>query len=404
MGHRPGRRVGAGRDIRRGLAVPVALVALIVAVVGIGAIWLTGAGSYAIWWLTNTTPPTVALTVPPNVVRGTITFAAQIGPEGRARPVEVTVDGRPLPAATQVSLDTSTLPDGPHQVTVVAEDASWRKNRATATTTITSDNTPPQLSLESQPPAVQQGHTWVLRVRTNEQASVNARLGDRNLPIQAGNGYGWAVVGFGPTTEPTTLPVVVDGQDTAGNRTEVSQQLPVQSEQFVSDQVEVAPSLAALLASDIRSEEDKRLTQNYQAVTPRLWEGRFLLPVTGEIITEFGSVRSYNGGPTVGHHNGADIAAPQGQPVRAPGRGKVVVIDKVQLRGNIVTLDHGLGVYTTYAHLSEVDVQLGQMVERGQAFAKVGSTGLSTGPHLHWELWVNGANVDPIEWTERDMP
>ena len=70
----------------------------------------------------------------------------------------------------------------------------------------------------------------------------------------------------------------------------------------------------------------------------------------------------------------------------------------------MVILDHGLGVYSTYAHLSAVDVKVGDMVERGQAFAKVGSTGLSTGPHLHWEMWVGGANVNPIEWTERDIP
>ena len=87
----------------------------------------------------------------------------------------------------------------------------------------------------------------------------------------------------------------------------------------------------------------------------------------------------------------------------APAKGKVVAIDEVRLRGKVAILDHGLGVFTTYAHLSEIDVQVGQIVERGQAFAKVGST-VSTGPHLHWELWVRGANVNPIEWTERDMP
>jgi len=355
--------------------------------------------------VSNTTPPTVALAVPPNVVRGTVALGAQVGPDGRARPVEVSVDGRPLPAESQVSLDTTTLPDGLHQVTVVGEDRSWRKNRTTATATLTTDNTPPQLSLESQPSTVHQGHTWLLRVRTNEPASVNARIGEKDLPIQAGNGYGWAVVGFGPNADTTTLPIVVDGQDPAGNRTEVKQSVPVESEEFVKDSVEVAPNLAVLLASDIRADEDAKLTQNYQAVSPqKLWEGRFTLPVMGEIITQFGSVRSYNGGPFVTNHAGTDIAVAQGTPVKAPARGKVVVIDKVQLRGNIVTLDHGLGVYTTYAHLSAVDAKLGDMVERGQPFAKVGTTGLSTGPHLHWELWVNGANVDPIEWTERDMP
>ena len=81
-----------------------------------------------------------------------------------------------------------------------------------------------------------------------------------------------------------------------------------------------------------------------------------------------------------------------------------MLVDRVQLRGTIVILDHGLSVFTTYAHLSAVDVQVGQEVQRGQAFAKVGSTGLSEGPHLHWELWVGGVNVDPMEWTQQSFP
>jgi murein DD-endopeptidase MepM/ murein hydrolase activator NlpD len=115
-------------------------------------------------------------------------------------------------------------------------------------------------------------------------------------------------------------------------------------------------------------------------------------------------VRSYNGGPYEGHHTGTDIAVPLGRPVLAPARARVALIDKVQLRGNIVVLDHGLGVFTTYGHLSEVDVQVGQEIAAGQPFAKVGTTGLSEGPHLHWELWVGGVNVDPVEWTKRSVP
>ena len=82
----------------------------------------------------------------------------------------------------------------------------------------------------------------------------------------------------------------------------------------------------------------------------------------------------------------------------------MALIDQVPLRGNIVVLDHGLGVFTTYGHLSSVDVEVGQEIQTGQPFAKVGSTGLSEGPHLHWELWVHGVNVDPLEWTDRSIP
>jgi hypothetical protein len=378
---------------------------LAVIVLVVAAIWMTGAGAYAVWWLTNSTPPTLALSVPSDAVRGSVTIEAKVGPEGRARPVEVSVDGRPLAAEERVAVDTVSLPDGPHQVSVIAEDRSWRKNRTTATATLTTDNTPPKLSIESQPPKVLQGHTWLLRIRTNEPAAVEARLGDRTLPVESGNGYGWAVMGFAPDADAVTVPVVVDGQDPAGNQAEVSQPVQITPENWVRDEVDIPQQLATLLQSDIRTEEDKALLPNYQKYTqPKLWDGRFMMPVTGPIITQFGTLRSYNGGPVVGHHGGADIAAGAGRAVLAPARGKVVLIDKVQLRGNIVILDHGLGVFTTYAHLSSVDVQLGQTVERGQAFAKVGSTGLSTGPHLHWEMWVGGANVNPIEWTERDMP
>jgi murein DD-endopeptidase MepM/ murein hydrolase activator NlpD len=304
-----------------------------------------------------------------------------------------------------VPVETTTLPDGQHQISVIAEDRSFRRNRTTVTAMLSTDNTPPKLTLDAQPKPVHQGHTWVMRIRTDEPAAVEARFGDKDLPIQQGQGYGWAVVGFGPTAPTNTTPLLVRGRDQAGNETDLSDQVVVSTEDFVRDTVQVEPNLASLLSGEIRTEEDKKLLANYQQVTePRLWEGRFLMPVTGEIITEFGSIRSYNGGPVVGNHAGTDIAAGQGRNVVAPAKGRVVVIDKVQLRGNIVILDHGLGVYTTYAHLSQIDVQVGQTVEKGQAFAKVGSTGLSTGPHLHWELWVNGQNVDPLEWTQRDLP
>jgi murein DD-endopeptidase MepM/ murein hydrolase activator NlpD len=164
----------------------------------------------------------------------------------------------------------------------------------------------------------------------------------------------------------------------------------------VQDSVEVPANLAALLESDIRAEEDAKLNQNYQPVSPqKLWDGRFTMPVTGEIITQFGSVRSYNGGPFVTNHGGTDIAVPMGTPVLAPARGKVVFIDTVKLRGNMITLDHGLGVYTTYGHLSAIDVKIGDTVERGQPIGKVGTTGLSTGPHLHYEFLVNGRPTNP---------
>jgi murein DD-endopeptidase MepM/ murein hydrolase activator NlpD len=93
-----------------------------------------------------------------------------------------------------------------------------------------------------------------------------------------------------------------------------------------------------------------------------------------------------------------------GVPVYAPARGKVVFAALTQVRGNMTVIDHGVGVFSAYFHQSEIDVQVGQMVEPGTLIGKVGTTGLSTGPHLHWSLFVNGEYVDPLEWTRRVIP
>jgi len=368
-------------------------------------IWWTGAGAFAWWWLSNTTPPTLVLQAPDGAIRGTTVVVVRVEPEGRAAPVEVRIDDQALVPGERVSVDTASVADGQHQITAVAEDRSWRRNRATASLTLTTDNTPPKLGLESQPQQVLQGHTWLLRIRTNEPATVQARLGERPLTVHDGNGYGWAIVGFPPMAPAMSLPLVVDGQDAAGNQAQATMPVQVAAEPWPKEEIEVPASQADLLGGEVRNEEDRRLAEYYKPVSrEKLWEGRFLMPVTGPIVTEFATVRSFNGGPEVGPHQGADFSVPAGRPVLAPGRGRVYVAEQVRLRGNIVVLDHGLGVYTTYAHLSATDVKVGDMVERGQPFAKVGSTGLSTGPHLHWELWVGGANVNPIEWTERDLP
>jgi murein DD-endopeptidase MepM/ murein hydrolase activator NlpD len=81
-----------------------------------------------------------------------------------------------------------------------------------------------------------------------------------------------------------------------------------------------------------------------------------------------------------------------------------VFTGEMPARGNVLILDHGGGVYSTYAHLQDFEVEPGDEVAQGQPIARVGTSGFSTGPHLHWEMWVNGANVDPREWTARLFP
>lgn len=129
---------------------------------------------------------------------------------------------------------------------------------------------------------------------------------------------------------------------------------------------------------------------------------RFLWPVEGRISGRFGNQRIYNGAPK-SPHSGMDIAAAQGTPVKAPAAGIVTfAAPDLYLTGGTVLIDHGAGVSSNFLHLSRIDVQVGDRVEQGQVFAAVGSTGRSTGPHLHWGMNWFDVRVDPLLVLERN--
>ena len=126
----------------------------------------------------------------------------------------------------------------------------------------------------------------------------------------------------------------------------------------------------------------------------KLWQGGFLEPVGGKRTGIFGSVRIMNG-QARNPHNGEDIGAPQGTDVLATNDGVVrLTVDHI-FSGKGVYVDHGLGFYSMYFHLSEVSVREGDIVKTGQVVGKVGATGRATGPHLHWGVKLNGARVNP---------
>lgn len=135
-------------------------------------------------------------------------------------------------------------------------------------------------------------------------------------------------------------------------------------------------------------------------VTPeRRWQGSFILPVEGRISTEFGLQRYVNGKFDY-RHRGVDLACPEGTPVRAAADGVVSLADdSFLLHGQTVILDHGEGVVTLYLHMSAIEVAAGESVERGQIIGRVGSTGVATGPHLHYAVYVHHEAVDPFFWT-----
>lgn len=141
-----------------------------------------------------------------------------------------------------------------------------------------------------------------------------------------------------------------------------------------------------------------------QLVTPeKYWNGPFLAPNRGRISSIYGVRRYYNGVFAKDYyHRGVDYAGGYGSPVVAPAAGRVALVGRVsegfRVHGNIVGIDHGQGVASVFLHLSRINVQEGDFVQAGQQIGAIGSTGASTGPHLHWGLYVNGQSVDPVPW------
>lgn len=159
------------------------------------------------------------------------------------------------------------------------------------------------------------------------------------------------------------------------------------------------PAQAARTKADSAATKALRQAMRAQAADMPLTvpDGRFEKPVTGRRTGVFGSQRLYNGEER-SWHNGVDWAAAVGTPVRAPADGVVRLARDTFMSGNLVMLDHGLGVSTVYAHLDRMDVQVGQLLQQGEVLGTVGTTGRSSGPHLHWGVFWGETPLDPLLW------
>jgi len=146
-----------------------------------------------------------------------------------------------------------------------------------------------------------------------------------------------------------------------------------------------------------RIQEEARRTREILGAfsLPRQWRLPMQRPVPGEISSAFGLRRVFNGQPR-SRHKGLDLRGAAGTLVLAAADGTVALAEELYFSGNVVYVDHGLGLFSIYAHLSAIGVRLGQQVSRGQVLGKVGSTGRSTGPHLHLGCYVLGTAVDPV--------
>ena len=250
--------------------------------------------------------------------------------------------------------------------------------------------------------SIAQGQTLVVRLWAPLARRIAGTIGNNPLLlIQRGNW--WVSIGGVERQEAVgALPLRLVAEDQHGvlhAGPELVEHVGVSSGDYPLERLWMGLAQLALLTPETIARENALLAQVTTRLTPqRLWSGAFQRPVNAPITSPFGARRSINGGPPDTAHSGVDYGAAAGTPVPACATGRVALVDKLTIRGNAVYLDHGLGVYSGYLHLSQLHVRVGEPVERGQVVGQVGATGFANGPHLHWEVRVGGVNVAPAEW------
>jgi hypothetical protein len=174
-------------------------------------------------------------------------------------------------------------------------------------------------------------------------------------------------------------------------------QVTVTARDFNVQHLMIDETVAQSTRNDAAYEEFDALFDPVRTVSSAqtLTSGNYILPVSGRLSTEFGETRDVNGSMTTYRHSGLDIAAPSGTPVAATNSGNIVFSGFLTLTGNTIVIDHGAGIFSTYFHLSERLCQQGESVEKGSIIGSVGSTGFSTGPHLHFILSFYDTNLEP---------
>jgi murein DD-endopeptidase MepM/ murein hydrolase activator NlpD len=264
----------------------------------------------------------------------------------------------------------------------------------------------PVTALHVAPMLFVEGETGSVTLTTAAPATITGTFLNQELHIvSSADGLQHSVVlGIPIFTEADVYPMALTIQ--AGTtRASLTFNIRVLSGGYYSQNLTVSAELAPLLAPAPQEYELELLARITTPFHPdQYYSGSFGLPAAAPMNSVFGTRRSYNGGEISGYHTGADFASAAGSPVLAAASGKVVLADLLNLRGNAIAIDHGRGVYTVYCHLSEINVQLGQMVDVGEVIGAAGSTGRITGPHLHWEVWVNGIPVNPLQWLQQSFP
>jgi murein DD-endopeptidase MepM/ murein hydrolase activator NlpD len=345
-----------------------------------------------------------------------------------ARPASPLGSRVALPIAIQPA--TLGLKEGAASIEVWGADDFWRPlkpgDRALASVPVTIDLTPPRLELLATTRYVSPGGAVLVAFRAPDASRVDVNVGARVFPSfpygPADRGARIALIAL-PYDFAHGTPLTVTARDEAGNT--AARGLPVElkprafpkdtitlTEAFLQTKVpELLPQrppsqplldgFLAINRDQRKQAEEEKLKIGAKTADKPLWEGPFTQPRNTKVFSNFAETRTYvyQGKPVDTQvHVGFDLASTKQTPVPAANAGQVVFAGPLTIYGNAVIVDHGLGLQTLYAHLSTIDVKMGDPVTKGQQLGHSGSTGLAVGDHLHFEVLVSGISVTPVEW------
>ena len=260
---------------------------------------------------------------------------------------------------------------------------------------------------------IKQGGTGIITVNTLPDVTLGGLLVDHPLrffPQEDGSQV--ALQGIHALLEPGVYPLRLDATLADGTMQSYEQLILIISGNYPDDPLlYVDPATIDSASTQPEQLELEALTA--PASPTKLWSGTFISPAIAYaestyFTSRYSNRRTYIGQGTDlsldGFHSGLDFGGGDGLPITAPASGVVIFAGPWTVRGNATIIDHGWGVYSGFWHQSAFQVQVGQTVNQGDVIGLVGGTGRVTGAHLHWELWVNGIQVDPLDWLNQPYP
>lgn len=260
-----------------------------------------------------------------------------------------------------------------------------------------------------EPLPLTQGRTTVITIRTEAGVQLSGTLVDMPLHFFSDeNGAQVAIQGIHALLEPGAYPLQLQATLPDGSQQAFEQKVIVQTGFYPQETLLVEPETIDPVTTE---SEMAQVVELVGKINPnRLWSGIFRSPsyFNDCFTSQYGNRRTYIGSGTgeqfFGFHSGLDFCGGTGLPITSPADGVVVFAGPLAIRGNATLIDHGWGIFSGIWHQSEILVVAGQLVNAGDLIGYVGATGRVTGAHLHWEVWANGIQVNPLEWLQKTYP